>query len=395
MFRTFEFIDVADWCRPAQDEDDLIATPRTWRQVTPSEEWSPCPVPQTEPPGLGEHLISQRFCRPYKLPGSIIAHLDNVILKNNSLLVLVKENLALTEGYGCREVMELALRRYPTYHNVYMAEFDFKNQRRREPIKGYEIGEERPVVVIDTPCVYLSFRDDDRNIGHWLIEGIIRMMCLDQIPALRNLPLLVRAPLTQYQSDVMALFKIDNPYVIMANESDVIVKDLYFPSFPHDAYARKDALDWLRNRLLANLPAGEARPKRRILISRADANTRRVTTEDAIIEAMRPLGFEVLTLSPLTIDERLRLFADAEIIISPHGGGSTWAFCCPPGCGFVELQSVTYASDFYVGICHLMDLRYYAVLGEEVNNLGDYSIEVDHVRKAVAELLSGRETPPG
>ena len=60
---------------------------------------------------------------------------------------------------------------------------------------------------------------------------------------------------------------------------------------------------------------------RRLYVSRKDGLGRHVHNNDEVLALLKPLGFEEVVLSPLTVKEQMQLFADAEFIISPHGAG--------------------------------------------------------------------------
>jgi hypothetical protein len=60
---------------------------------------------------------------------------------------------------------------------------------------------------------------------------------------------------------------------------------------------------------------------RRIYVSRSAANERRVTNADAVLDALSAYGFESYRLEELPVAEQVRLFADADVVVGPHGAG--------------------------------------------------------------------------
>jgi len=63
--------------------------------------------------------------------------------------------------------------------------------------------------------------------------------------------------------------------------------------------------------------------KRRIYISREDAQVRRIANEAELREILLPLDFEIVTMSGLSVPEQAALFASADIVITHHGAAMT------------------------------------------------------------------------
>ena len=83
------------------------------------------------------------------------------------------------------------------------------------------------------------------------------------------------------------------------------------------------ALQWVRERVLSQLPPAPSPGPRRIFVTRTDSRFRQVVNEDALLAALAPLGFERVCLSALPWPEQIRLFRDLEAIVGAHGAGMT------------------------------------------------------------------------
>lgn len=83
-----------------------------------------------------------------------------------------------------------------------------------------------------------------------------------------------------------------------------------------------EGFHWIRERALNRLN-GERGPSfsSRVYVSRAGAQERRVTNEDAVVSALRERGFESYRLEELPFHEQVAMFADAEAVVGPHGAG--------------------------------------------------------------------------
>ena len=87
--------------------------------------------------------------------------------------------------------------------------------------------------------------------------------------------------------------------------------------------------------MLAALPpaARDATPfSPRVFISRRSALARRIANEDEVRRVLAPLGFAAYALEEMSFAEQVRLFAQAELIVAPHGAGlMNLAFAGRPG----------------------------------------------------------------
>lgn len=80
-----------------------------------------------------------------------------------------------------------------------------------------------------------------------------------------------------------------------------------------------------------------APPCQRLLISRADAPGRRLLNEDALFDALQPLGFQRHVLTGLSLGAQQELFASARVIVASSGAALTNLLWCQPGTRVIEL----------------------------------------------------------
>lgn len=85
----------------------------------------------------------------------------------------------------------------------------------------------------------------------------------------------------------------------------------------------------LGDRIRDAVPDDEADRSRRLYVSRADAQDRRVRNEDALLSMLGEYGFERIVPGEHTFAEQVRRFADAEVVLGPHGAGLTNVIFAP------------------------------------------------------------------
>jgi len=83
------------------------------------------------------------------------------------------------------------------------------------------------------------------------------------------------------------------------------------------------AIQWVRDRILYNISPGSSNFPRRVYVSRADANHRQVVNKNDVISLLNQHEFESFEPGRLSFEDQVRLFANADVVIGPHGAGLT------------------------------------------------------------------------
>jgi tetratricopeptide (TPR) repeat protein len=104
---------------------------------------------------------------------------------------------------------------------------------------------------------------------------------------------------------------------------------------------------------------------RRLLVSRADAEYRRLVNEDEIAALLTPFGFEVIVPGRLPFAEQIAAFRDATHVVAPHGAGLTNILFCAPGTHVLEAFHPHYGSWAYAMLADALDLDYAPLLGRD------------------------------
>jgi hypothetical protein len=192
---------------------------------------------------------------------------------------------------------------------------------------------------------------------HWMLDTLPRLALLPDQPHRR---LLVPAPLARSQRRSLELAGISKDDLVSFHGGQVQIDDMILPSLPgRTGNPPKWALEWLRERLS---PAPR-RTGRRLYLSRGDVRRRPLVNEDALLEAIRPLGFEVVLPARLPLEEQLRTFAEAEFVVAPHGGGLVNLLASQEST-LVEIFDPRYVNGCYYALTDALGLGYWYVLGK-------------------------------
>jgi capsular polysaccharide biosynthesis protein len=122
-------------------------------------------------------------------------------------------------------------------------------------------------------------------------------------------------------------------------------------------------VDFFRG-LRAAARGGLASP-RRIYIDRRDTAARRLVNETEIVAALGRLGFAAVKLEKLSVDDQVGLFANADIVVAPHGAGLCNIVYARPGCHLVELHMDTYTHWCFRHLAAIAGLDYDCVIGRQ------------------------------
>ena len=395
MINTFEFIETKSWCRLASNSHDLFLNQGAYLPLFSDEQVfidaqkfiHNQPTEQIklffETHSNGGFKLNE-LLGGISIGGAVLAHLGKTVIKDSTLLVLVSDNLALVEGYGNRRWAEYQINTFPSFHNYpqCLVGVDQNSPPLKMRVKAYSI--DKKIQTIPISAIYLTVRSQDSNIYHWLIETLVRLKCLDDVPELKNLPLIVRDPLSSFQVETLRIMGIENKLIVTNGESFEI-NDLYFPSIPSPPSLHPNCMRWLRDKFLKNLPKLPVTPRRRLYISRKDSN-RQVSNEDEIFKYLASHGFEKLVMSKLSVVEQIDAFRTAEIVILPHGAAGTHLLFAPLDCRVIELHSPKWINNCYLSICNSLGLRYRWLIGTETDNKMSYRIHLGELTSVLEGL---------
>lgn len=178
-----------------------------------------------------------------------------------------------------------------------------------------------------------------------------------------------------------------------------------FPTYDADRILEVDELtvlgtDRFRPELLqpvrAALAPAEGRPaRRRVFISRAKSNGRRLVDEDAVWPLLRTAGFERIFMEDLAFEDQVRLMDETAVLFAPHGAGLTNMMFCRPGTHVVEIADLTFPNPNFYALACAMGHHYWVVPGEALGDVHplekDLRVGTGPVRRVLEQLEEAAE----
>ena len=150
---------------------------------------------------------------------------------------------------------------------------------------------------------------------------------------------------------------------------------LWYSPGPIGASASPAALAWLGAAGLALLDSAPRPAHRFLYISRRQALYRRAVNEDEVITYLADRGFEFHTLEDYTLREQIALFAEAKVVMGPHGAGHTNMIFSPRGLVVVDILNSDVNKCFH-NMCLTLGHEYWYMFGDDVPGASKYTSDI-------------------
>lgn len=296
----------------------------------------------------------------YDLGEVFLAYAEDALLVPRLFAPLVGDAL-LVDGFNTNSRVSLTLIPHLVWHS---------------PDERMLIDLTEPTVTVEEEAVLLG---GGPNWSHGVLDWASKLAVLERFPELERLPVLVSGDIPRSILDLMEMLGLERGRLVtLPPDAVVAARRLWLPSLTH-AYQKTAPMhvEFLRRRLAGAMAEGPARPRRRIFLSRRQAGYRMLLNEAEVLAALAPLGVEPVVPDGLSMAEQVALFASAELIVGPIGGGSAAIAFAPPGAAYVELVHDRIALAQYNVLTGLLGQRYRQIVGETAGNRSAYVFDHD------------------
>ncbi|WP_191967129.1 MULTISPECIES: DUF563 domain-containing protein [Haloferax] len=216
--------------------------------------------------------------------------------------------------------------------------------------------------------------------------------------------LIVNSPLRDFQRRSLELLGYDSSQWIEhgheishVDRLAVAPHPIRLEGNPSSGFASE--IQWAGERIVSNLPDVDTTFSKRVYISRADASRRRVQNEEEVIDLLESRGFEAYEPGRFSLEEQIKLFAGADIIVGPHGLAYVNLMFCDSDTSVVELFAQDGCDESYFVLANEYDMDYECMVCESIftgensraiNN--DIVVDVDGLETIVDSLIEKHET---
>jgi capsular polysaccharide biosynthesis protein len=166
---------------------------------------------------------------------------------------------------------------------------------------------------------------------------------MDRLP--ENTRYLVPPDLSTYARDLLRIVGVRDDQLIAFTGNEVWeFERLWFASLPPSGAELPEAVDWFRSVVWAANPP-VATPTQRLYVSRRNALHCRVLNEEELLPVLARHGIGVIQTEGMSVNEQIRAFGDAKLIVAPHGAGMTNMIFAGDRTQILEIVEPQWATD--------------------------------------------------
>ena len=154
---------------------------------------------------------------------------------------------------------------------------------------------------------------------HWFLEDL---PCIEAFRTKPDLPIYT-AKLNHFQKESLEFFQDIKERIVEVDTPCYLVGDIHVVNYPSISNRGKSA-KWCSEFLRDSLKPNSTKGPKRVYISRNDALARRVDNESQLIEVLKKMDFFIADdTTGMTLQEKVNLFANADIVVAPTGANLT------------------------------------------------------------------------
>jgi tetratricopeptide (TPR) repeat protein/capsular polysaccharide biosynthesis protein len=208
---------------------------------------------------------------------------------------------------------------------------------------------------------------------HWMFDVLPRLELLRRSGIkLKEIDWFIVNSLSKpYQQETLNLLGIPQDKIIESDRrSHIQASELIVPSFPgYLDWVPEGTIKFLRQTFLPQTEQTQNNSNNQderglIYVSRAKAKNRQLVNEVEVSQLLTASGFVTVFLEEMSFLEQITIFANAKIIVAPHGSGLTNLVFCSPNTKIVELFSPNYIRTDYWMISQQLSLHHYYIVGK-------------------------------
>ncbi len=200
------------------------------------------------------------------------------------------------------------------------------------------------------------------NYYHWLIDLLPRFLLVKAAAGGFDsfAHFLINGSHASYESASLNALGVPLRKVSYVNSRQRFrITSAMIPSMDHDSktiapWKIRVLQEW-RDVLLSDRPYSGSR---RLYVSRNHAAVRRLLNEKKLEPLLRAAGFTLVDLESHPWLEQVRLFANAEVILAPHGAGLANIAFCKPGTVITEISTRAGFREYFLRLASSGSLRH-------------------------------------
>jgi len=232
------------------------------------------------------------------------------------------------------------------------------------------------------------------NFFHWIGDVLQKLEALDlkrdfdlkkytvPVPSTCNIPLAKHT-----------LQKYDVQFAIL-EENQIVVSDtlLNIPLISPTGNFRPDLMKRMRERFSNSYKVSNI--GERIFITREYASKRKILNEKELKPVLAKYRFRIVAMESLSIEEQIKVAANADVLAGLHGAGLTHMLWMNEGSKILEIRAIDDAkNNLFFSLASDLNLRYYYMFAEPTNKKlttqkTDFIINPEKFEQTLKQMLS-------
>jgi capsular polysaccharide biosynthesis protein len=232
-----------------------------------------------------------------------------------------------------------------------------------------------------------------KNMGHFFFDSMLRVALFDRLDEFR---VLVPANLQSWHRGLIEVAGIKPEQLEPADETFTAVEELVACHIATEgSMPRAELLKRFRELARANvLKTPPARRNRRIFIDRSAAKRRKTANQKDLEPVLAERGFEMVQWEQLSMPEQVRLAAETEFMVGPHGTSLLNSVYSDPGIKILEIFNPIWWDATTLRQCCLMGHDFWYCFGENVSEEYDTAIDRRKLARVIDTMLEAPVTDP-
>jgi capsular polysaccharide biosynthesis protein len=178
------------------------------------------------------------------------------------------------------------------------------------------------------------------NYGHFVIDALPSLAVLNLVDTTKCWNA-VCAPLTTWQSDLISAFENERIKIHQLNDEIYHLKTAYyFDVMDHFLHRSNDILADVRTAATRRFPTTTqfGQSNSRLAIIRRNNKKRICENEAALLDGLKDRGFTVVAPEDFSIEEQIKIFSSAQVVVGVSGAALANVIFCKPGAHLIEIQ---------------------------------------------------------
>ncbi|NES05722.1 MAG: DUF563 domain-containing protein [Okeania sp. SIO2F4] len=230
-----------------------------------------------------------------------------------------------------------------------------------------------PVHKLKGTIAFLSVKFGGGCYYHWMVDIVARISLLYQsnIDISSIDKFVINKFQAKFHKEIIKELGIpENKIIESCNYPHIQADKLIVPSIPINSGFR--IAEWtcktLKNIFLSKQISKESFYPERIYISRHQASKRRVVNEAEVVSVLEKFDFKIIILELMSVKQQALCFANAKVVVGPHGAGLTNLVFCSSGTKVIEFFDSEYVVKCYWLISNVCSLEHYHLIGDEFDD---------------------------